>query len=95
MFENSNLIFSAWNNHKLVGICRSLTDFSYCCYLSDLAVNIQYQKQGIGKKMVELVKKEIGNEVSLILLSAPTTMSYYPKIGFDKIENGYIIKRKK
>ena len=93
MFDNSNLIISAWDQDKLVGLCRALTDFSYCCYLSDLAVDMDYQRQGIGKTMIDLVKKEISDEVSLILLSAPSSMSFYPKVGFRKIENGFIIKR--
>ena len=93
MFDNSNLIISAWDQDKLVGLCRALTDFSYCCYLSDLAVDMDYQRQGIGKTMIDLVKKEISDEVSLILLSSPSSMSFYPKVGFGKIENGFIIKR--
>ena len=93
MFDNSNLIISAWDQDKLVGLCRALTDFSYCCYLSDLAVDMDYQRQGIGKTMIDLVKKEISDEVALILLSAPSSMSFYPKVGSGKIENGFIIKR--
>ena len=87
MFDNSNLIISAWDQDKLVGLCRALTDFSYCCYLSDLAVDMDYQRQGIGKTMIDLVKKEINDEVALILLSAPSSMSFYPNVGFGKIEN--------
>ena len=93
MFDNSNLIISAWDQDKLVGLCRALTDFSYCCYLSDLAVDMDYQRQGIGKTMIDLVKKEISDEVALILLSAPSSMSFYPKVGFGKFENGFIINR--
>ena len=93
MFDNSNLIISAWDQDKLVGLCRALTDFSYCCFLSDLAVDMDYQRQGIGKTMIDLVKKEISDGVSLILLSAPSSMSFYPKVGFGKIENGFIINR--
>ena len=93
MFDNSNLIISAWDQDKLVGLCRALTDFSYCCYLSDLAVDMDYQRKGIGKTMIDLVKKEISDEVALILLSAPSSMSFYPKVGFGKIENGFIINR--
>ena len=93
MFDNSNLIISAWDQDKLVGLCRALTDFSYCCYLSDLAVDMDYQRQGIGKTMIDLVKKEISDEVALILLSAPSSMSFYPKVGFAKIKNGFVINR--
>lgn len=93
MFEHASLVISAWDGETLIGVCRALTDFSYCCYLSDLAVDAVYQKRGIGTRMIEKVKDSIGEEVSLILLSAPDAMDYYPKIGFERIENGYIIKR--
>ena len=73
---------------------RALTDFSYCCYLSDLAVNKSHQGQGIDQQLIEQVKHKIGDQVALILLSASSAMSYYPRIGFENIENGFIIKRK-
>ena len=93
MYKNSNLIITAWLNNELVGIARALTDFCYACYLSDLAVNSEYQKEGIGKQLKNLTKKEIGPQTTLILLSAPLAMEYYPKIGFDTIKNGFIIPR--
>jgi len=95
MYNNSNLIITAWLNNELIGITRSITDFCYACYLSDLAVKFEYQKQGIGKQLIELTKEEIGKETALILLSAPIAMEYYPKIGFEKIDNGFIIHRTK
>ncbi len=94
MYANSNLIVSAWTGNKLIGISRSLTDFCYACYLSDLAVKKEYQKDGIGKRLIELTQDEIGEKTALILLSAPGAMEFYPKVGFDKVENGFIIKRK-
>ena len=95
MYANSNLIITAWDNDKLVGISRSLTDYCYCCYLSDLAVSKDYQTSGIGKKLIELTKNEIGEQTALLLLSAPTAMDYYPKVGFQKIDNAFLIKRTK
>ena len=94
MFAHANLVVTAWEGETLVGVCRALTDFSYCCYLSDLAVNKSHQGQGIGQQLIEQVKHKIGDQVALILLSAASAMTYYPGIGFDKIENGFIIKRK-
>ncbi|HEV8286157.1 MAG TPA: GNAT family N-acetyltransferase [Chitinophagaceae bacterium] len=93
MYANSNLIVTAWDQHKLVGISRSLTDFCYCCYLSDLAVRQEYKCSGIGKKLIELTKEMIGEKTMLLLLSAPRAMEYYPKVGFEKVNNGFIIKR--
>jgi N-acetylglutamate synthase-like GNAT family acetyltransferase len=95
MYDNSNLIVTAWDNDKLVGISRSLTDYCYCCYLSDLAIRKDYQKRGIGKNLIEITKNEIGEQTALILLSAPIAMDYYPKVGFQKIDNAYLIKRNK
>lgn len=93
MYENSNLIISAWAGEELVGIARCLTDFCYACYLSDLAVDINYQKSGIGRELIHRVKLHIGKQTALILLSAPNAMDYYPKVGFSAIENGFIIRR--
>lgn len=93
MYANSNLVITAWHNNKLVGIARSLTDFCYCCYLSDLAVSKDYQTSGIGKQLIQHIREKIGTQTTLILLSAPAAMDYYPKLGFEKIENGFIIKR--
>jgi ribosomal protein S18 acetylase RimI-like enzyme len=93
MFAQSNLIVTAWDNQELVGVARSLTDFCWCCYLSDLAVRREYQKQGIGKKLIELTKEQIGDQTTLILLAAPAAIDYYPKVGMNKIHNGFMIAR--
>lgn len=95
MLDQADITITAWDENKLVGIARAITDFSYCCYLSDLAVDGDYQKMGIGRELVRLVHEQIGEEVSLILLSSPVAMEYYPRIGFQKVENGYILPRRK
>lgn len=95
MYANSNLIISAWLNDELIGISRSMTDFCYACYLSDLAIKEAYQKEGVGRRLIELTEKEIGEETALILLSSPIAIGYYPKIGFEKVDNGFMIRRKK
>jgi GNAT superfamily N-acetyltransferase len=95
MYSHSNLIVTAWDNTKLVGISRALTDFCFCCYLSDLAVRKKYQHHGIGRELIRLTKEKIGDETMLLLLSAPEAMEYYPKVGLAKVENGFIIQRMK
>lgn len=94
MFATPCLLLSAWVDGELVGLARSLTDYAYCCYLSDLAVNKDYQGLGIGKELVKRTQAIIGEEVSLILLSAPDAMSYYPTLGFEPAGNAYVIRRK-
>jgi 8-oxo-dGTP pyrophosphatase MutT (NUDIX family) len=93
MFEHSNLVISAWRGEKLVGVSRALTDFSYCCYLSDLAISKVDQRGGLGKKLIDLTKKQAGPESNLLLLSSPEAMEYYPKVGLDSIQNGFFQKR--
>lgn len=95
MLNEADILITAWDNEEVVGVARALTDYSYCCYLSDLAVDKRYQSNGIGKKLIELLQNELSEEVALLLLSSPTAMDYYPQIGFEKIDNGFIIKRKK
>lgn len=95
MYENSNLIISAWDGDVLVGVARSITDWCWSCYLADLAIRQSHQKEGIGKKLIELTKEKIGEETMLLLLSVPTAMDYYPKVGFAKQESSFIINREK
>jgi predicted N-acetyltransferase YhbS len=94
-FAAPSLVISAWRDGRLVGVSRSLTDYSYCCYLSDLAVDKALQGQGIGTELIRRTQTVIGEEVSLILLSAPGAMSYYPAVGFQQAENAFVIRRKR
>ena len=91
MLEFANLIITARDDGKLVGVSRSITDFGFCTYLSDLAVDEAYQKQGIGKELIKLTKNETPDAV-LILLAAPAAETYYPKIGMKQYEQCYFIK---
>jgi predicted N-acetyltransferase YhbS len=90
MCENANLIVTARLDGKLIGIARSITDFAYCTYLSDLAVDKDYQKKGIGKRLIEETKKQ-APQAKLILISAPAAIDYYPKIGMKKHDYCFIL----
>ncbi len=94
MLDEADIIITARIDGKIVGVSRAITDFAYCCYLSDLAVDDTCQKQGIGKALVEKTHAVAGPETALILTAAPDAVHYYAKIGMEKIENGWIIKRK-
>lgn len=94
MIEHADIIITAREEGKVVGVARAITDYHYCCYLSDLAISRDYQGKGIGKKLVSLLKEELGEKVSLILLASEEAMEYYPKIGFESIDNGFKIGRK-
>ena len=91
MLKHSNLLCTAWDDAKLVGVARSLTDFAYCCYLSDLAVDKAYQRTGIGKGLLRLTRSLLGNNAKIVLLAAPAAESYYGKIGFEAHESAWIL----
>jgi len=79
----------------LIGISRALTDFAYCCYLSDLAVDEKWQRLGIGRVLIRKTHARAGLGATLILLSAPKSMSYYPQVGMEKAQNAFIIPRQR
>lgn len=92
MLKHGNILITAWHDDLLVGVSRALTDFSFCCYLSDLAVDEAYQKQGIGKELIRLTHEVAGKETSLILLAAPKAAGYYPKIGMERFTDCFLIR---
>ena len=80
MLRNANLVITAWDRDLLVGIARSVTDFSYATYLSDLAVRESHQRRGIGRELIRRTQ-QAGGRAQIILLSAPKAVHYYPHIG--------------
>lgn len=93
MLTNANLTISAWDGDKLVGISRSLTDFSYVAYLADLAVDEEYQRKGIGKRLIEETQKRLESDCMIVLLAAPKANSYYEHLGFEHNPRAWILKK--
>jgi ribosomal protein S18 acetylase RimI-like enzyme len=91
MLDLGNYYITAYHDEKLVGLARAMTDFVYTTYLSDLAVDEAYQHQGIGKKLLFMMKEAIP-KAKLILLAAPAAETYYPKIGLERHNHCFIIK---
>lgn len=93
MLINANLIISAWDEEKLIGISRSFTDFSYVTYLADLAVDASYQRQGVGKRLIEETQLRLGPECMIVLLAAPKANTYYEHIGFEHNPRAWTLKK--
>lgn len=96
MVRHANLIITARDsseNDLLVGVSRCLTDFSFCCYCSDLAVDADYQRQGIGEHLLLESRSAAGEEAFFLLLSAPDALGYYPAVGMKKLENAFCFPR--
>jgi ribosomal protein S18 acetylase RimI-like enzyme len=95
MIKNSNLKITAWDGDNLVGIARSMTDFNFACYLSDLAVDTKYHNKGVGKMLLKLTQQQLGPKCTLILIAAPDANSYYEYIGFSNNPRCWILERDK
>lgn len=95
MLRNADVIVTARDGGRLVGVSRAVTDFSYCCYLSDLAVDAGYQRKGIGKRLLEKTHRAAGDETTLILIAAPAAEEYYPKIGMTQRPSCWTIPKKR
>ncbi len=93
MVKNSNLMVSAWDGEKLIGIARSMTDFHYACYLSDLAVDKDYQGMGVGKKLQAITQEQLGPKCKLILIAAPAANSYYEYLGYTNNPRCWVLER--
>lgn len=92
MLKHANLTISAWEGERLVGIARALTDFSYVAYLSDLAVDAAYQRQGIGRRLLEETRRRVWPECMIVLLAAPLANEYYAKLGFEPNPRGWVLR---
>lgn len=84
MLAHANILVTAWSDNTLIGVSRAWSDFSFCCYLSDLAVDVAHQKKGIGKELIRRTHEVSGKNTTLILLAAPAAVNYYPKIGMEQ-----------
>lgn len=93
MVKNSNLMITAWHAEALIGMARSMTDFHYACYLSDLAVHKEYQRRGIGKQLQVVTQAQLGPQCNLILLAAPAANAYYKHIGFTNNPRCWVLGR--
>jgi ribosomal protein S18 acetylase RimI-like enzyme len=96
MIDNADEIITARDGENLVGFLRAITDYSYCCYISDIAVDKEYQGLGIGKELIRILRDKLGDEeIQYILTSAPKAEGFYERIGFERADKAFIIKRRK
>jgi ribosomal protein S18 acetylase RimI-like enzyme len=92
MLRNADVICTARRGAMLVGVARAITDFCYCTYLSDLAVDRQCQRQGIGRELIQRIHRIAGLQTRLLLISAPAAQSYYPHLGMVRHESCWMFE---
>ncbi|HEX2789678.1 MAG TPA: GNAT family N-acetyltransferase [Steroidobacteraceae bacterium] len=95
MLRGADIVLTARDEGRLIGVSRAITDFAYCCYLSDLAVDAAYQRQGIGRHLIGQTHAAAGEGTTLILIAAPAAEEYYPKIGMQPVKSCWAIPRAK
>jgi GNAT superfamily N-acetyltransferase len=93
MLANADVIVTARVDGLLVGVSRAITDFAYCTYLSDLAVDEAYQGRGIGRELLRRTHEAAGLHTSLVLLAAPKAEGYYPHVGMMRHGSCWTIPR--
>lgn len=92
MLAHANIMLCARSEQgMLVGISRALTDFAFCCYLSDLAVDVAWQGRGIGRELIRRTHERAGYHAALVLLAAPNALSYYPHVGMETCDNAFVM----
>jgi predicted N-acetyltransferase YhbS len=94
MLRNANVLVTARVEGRLVGVSRAITDFAYCTYLSDLAVDLAHQRQGIGRELIRRTHEAAGLGTTLILLAAPKAKTYYPHVGLAPHDSCWVISRR-
>ncbi len=94
MLRRADIVMTARVAQQLVGVSRAITDFSYCTYLSDLAVDVAYQRRGIGRVLIQRTHEAAGLATTLILLAAPQAASYYPHIGMTRHDSCWMVPRR-
>lgn len=91
MLEHADILATCWLDDRLIGIARSVTDFHFCCYLSDLAVDQRFQHQGLGSRLISLTQSRLQPGCKLILLAAPDAVGFYRHIGFDQHPSAWLL----
>jgi predicted N-acetyltransferase YhbS len=92
MLRNASVVVTARVSGKLVGVSRAISDFAYCTYLSDLAVDVEFQGHGIGRELIRHTHEAAGRHTTLILIAAPKAETYYPHIGMDKHPSCWVVR---
>lgn len=93
MLQQADVIITARVDGKIVGVSRALTDFSFATYLSDLAVDREFQGCGIGRELIQRTHAAAGLQTMLVLVAAPGARTYYPHIGMEPHDSCWMIPR--
>lgn len=98
MLSAADLVLTARRgdaDRTLVGVARCITDFAWCCYLSDLAVGRSAQGLGVGRALLDEARRQLGPAVALMLSSVPEAVGFYERAGMARIEHAFWYRRER
>ena len=93
MIDETQLVLSVWDDEHLIGFARCLTDFEYCCYLSDILILPAYEGHQIGRQLIATLQAYIGPRVTLSLRAADSAVGFYERINLPHADNMFRIGR--
>ncbi|MGX7875845.1 GNAT family N-acetyltransferase [Mesorhizobium sp. ORM6] len=98
MLSGANLVLTARldiEGRPLIGVIRAITDFSWVCYISDLAVSQAAQGLGVGKGLMDEARRQLGPSVAISLVSVPDAAGFYERIGMKRMPDAFWFSRKR
>ena len=93
MFRGSNVVRSAWEKDRLVGLLRGWCDGAFDGFVSDLAIHPRWQGKGLGKALLDCLS-EYGDGIQWTLHASPLALEYYAKMGWSIPTSPWILPRK-
>jgi len=91
-FDNSSYVVTAWENESLVGVGRAISDGLFYTAVFDVLVHPEYQRRGIGTKIMREILTYFAG-TSFLLTTTENTDKFYERFGFRKTPNAMVIKR--
>ncbi|MFN8446371.1 MAG: GNAT family N-acetyltransferase [Caldilineaceae bacterium] len=90
-FSQSYACCFAWYNGELVGAARAISDGVISSAIYDVVVDPDYQRQGIGRKLMEALLSRLPKR-SVMLVSTHGNEEFYRKLGFRKLRTAYMLQ---
>jgi len=81
--KNSSSVFTAWDNNKLVGLVNVLSDGIMTAYVHYLLIMPEYQRIGIGKKLIKMVSENYNDYLRIVLIAYDKEIEFYKHCGFE------------
>ncbi len=90
--ESSWPLVTAWEGARLVGICRVIADGQYTAYISDLAIDPDFQGKGIGAEVVERVLRLLEGYDTIALITGVDKYEFWEKFGFTNFPGAMMLR---